>query len=241
MSYQVIFTDSLYHHGIKGQRWGIRRFQNEDGSYKPGAQGRYNDDGIPGPNKSRSGKSVNSKKSEEKNTNKSKYVKAAAIVAGTAAVTAAIVYAKKSGALDRGMDFIKNNLKKENAQKPVSQLKPKADISKELEKFENMRKVAEGQMPRVQVPKTQVPRVDVQRTQVPRVQVQRTSTPKKLSDFEFVRRGMMRADGKIDYIDVPKDKAGYAKSFAQQMARGQTSGKDYDYWLKYMESKLRTM
>ena len=26
---------SLYHHGIKGQRWGIRRFQNEDGSLTP--------------------------------------------------------------------------------------------------------------------------------------------------------------------------------------------------------------
>ena len=25
-------TRELYHHGIKGQRWGIRRFQNEDGT-----------------------------------------------------------------------------------------------------------------------------------------------------------------------------------------------------------------
>lgn len=24
--------DVLYHHGIKGQKWGIRRFQNKDGS-----------------------------------------------------------------------------------------------------------------------------------------------------------------------------------------------------------------
>ncbi len=26
-------TDSLIHYGIKGQKWGNRRFQNEDGSY----------------------------------------------------------------------------------------------------------------------------------------------------------------------------------------------------------------
>lgn len=28
------FQDELYHHGIKGQRWGVRRFQNEDGSLR---------------------------------------------------------------------------------------------------------------------------------------------------------------------------------------------------------------
>ena len=27
-----IYPDELYHHGIKGQKWGIRRYQNEDGS-----------------------------------------------------------------------------------------------------------------------------------------------------------------------------------------------------------------
>ena len=25
--------NELYHHGIKGQKWGVRRFQNEDGTY----------------------------------------------------------------------------------------------------------------------------------------------------------------------------------------------------------------
>lgn len=33
----------LYHHGVKGQKWGVRRYQNEDGSYKHGAEGRYYD------------------------------------------------------------------------------------------------------------------------------------------------------------------------------------------------------
>ena len=34
-------TYELYHHGIKGQRWGIRRYQNQDGSYTKAGRKRY--------------------------------------------------------------------------------------------------------------------------------------------------------------------------------------------------------
>ena len=34
-------TSELYHHGIKGQRWGIRRYQNPDGSLTPLGQKRF--------------------------------------------------------------------------------------------------------------------------------------------------------------------------------------------------------
>ena len=33
----------LYHHGIKGQKWGVRRFQNKDGSLTPAGRKRYDD------------------------------------------------------------------------------------------------------------------------------------------------------------------------------------------------------
>lgn len=40
--------DEIKHYGIKGQKWGIRRFQNEDGSLTPEGKKRYDDDSIAG-------------------------------------------------------------------------------------------------------------------------------------------------------------------------------------------------
>lgn len=34
-------SDYLEHHGIKGQKWGIRRYQNSDGSYTDAGRKRY--------------------------------------------------------------------------------------------------------------------------------------------------------------------------------------------------------
>lgn len=58
----LISSDELYHHGIKGQKWGVRRFQEKDGSLTPAGKERYADDSDS--NK----KQIQNEKQDTKNT-----------------------------------------------------------------------------------------------------------------------------------------------------------------------------
>ena len=37
----IPYSAELYHHGIKGQKWGIRRYQNDDGTLTGAGKARY--------------------------------------------------------------------------------------------------------------------------------------------------------------------------------------------------------
>lgn len=105
MSYQVIFTDELYHHGIKGQRWGIRRFRKKNGSLTSAGKKRYDDSKSKKPKKKSYHRvtleqrymdsGMSKKEAEQAADKKIKIEKGVAIAAGATALTIAAVAAYK--------------------------------------------------------------------------------------------------------------------------------------------------
>lgn len=82
----------LRHHGIKGQKWGIRRFQNKDGSLTPAGKKRYDE-------------------SDEEREKKEKSKKTKAKVATAAVATAAVAAtaAANKDKIKKGMEFVNAN------------------------------------------------------------------------------------------------------------------------------------
>lgn len=85
MSYLVIYSDELCHHGVKGMKWGVRRYQNADGSLKPAGRKRYTDGGEK--------KQLSDEEKAARNAKIKSAAKKVAIGVGVAALAAAGTYA----------------------------------------------------------------------------------------------------------------------------------------------------
>lgn len=94
----------LYHYGIKGQKWGVRRYQNEDGTLTPEGKKRYlNPDGsyndlavkelkIKGKNPDKVAEAeIKGSLTEKRKSGKKALKIGAAITAGLAAVSVAAI------------------------------------------------------------------------------------------------------------------------------------------------------
>lgn len=88
------YADELYHHGVKGMKWGVRRYENEDGTLTPSGKKRY---GSPIKPKSKHRLKLEAKyeqkglTKEQAETAAAKRIKAEKFVAAAAVVTVAAI------------------------------------------------------------------------------------------------------------------------------------------------------
>lgn len=121
-------TNELKHHGIKGQKWGVRRFQNKNGSLTPAGRKRQrmSDDAKEAKNLKKKKLSelsnaelrkLNDRQNLERNykqLNPNIISKGAKVAVGTAAALGTIVSIQKNGGkvLTMGKNVVKKVLKR---------------------------------------------------------------------------------------------------------------------------------
>ena len=92
--FKKYLSNELMHHGIKGQKWGIRRYQNEDGSLTEEGRERYGSD--------------LKETSYNKTTDNDKIKKAVIVGASIAAASLAVYGAYKISDVQKNIDYQKS-------------------------------------------------------------------------------------------------------------------------------------
>lgn len=155
--------NELYHHGILGQKWGIRRFQNKDGSLTAAGRARYEGE----VSKAKEGYKQAKKEAREANggvlsDGAKKNIKRGAVVAGSAlAVYGA--YKLSSKYLSRNVNagnLITQKHYYDNYYDPIDVTKRFNDIN-----------VGKASINKVRINTANIKRANIERTEIPRVKI----------------------------------------------------------------------
>ena len=176
----------LIHHGVKGQKRGFRRYQNEDGSLTAEGRDHY---GVGEGNKKVAGKTekpVSEKKpSSEQDVNKEKSHKAAKIIGGVAAAAAAAALVgyglKNRSKLKEAASAIRRNAK-QTVSSVMGKKKNRALSDNELHKLG-------------------IHTVPVHRAKVDRVKIDQTPVQRAQRNLDEIRRLSRERESKMNRID----------------------------------------
>lgn len=115
------YQAELYHHGIKGQRWGVRRYQNPDGSYTSEGKAR------------RSSENGSVKKASDPETRKARAKKIVA-AAGALTLAAAAAYVASNPKARKVVDNAVKSMGKVAGEKTTRLAKKGKDYAKKAAK-----------------------------------------------------------------------------------------------------------
>lgn len=248
----------LSHHGIKGQKWGLRRFQNPDGSVtSKGAQRYYSEYGD---NYRRSDDPQNApNKTETKKKGLTDKQKKALIIAGAAtlAVVGGVALYKSgalnkvvSGSILKGKKFLGTtkyaSINKSTSNIPSKQLS--TPIKKTISTPQNINKprvttsdlhkaVAKSPVNRVEIPKTAIPRTEVKRVEVPKVKVERTEIPRTKVNLTFGENDTFSSS------DMKRMQANFNKAFgsASSATKSAWTNEGQDFANELLKKNMKSL
>lgn len=114
--------DEIFHYGIKGQRWGVRRYQNADGTLTSAGKQHYSSESSGSKNTSNQGSGKSSGEKRSLSDDQKKAIKTGAAVTAAALAVVGTAYLVKSG---KGASVVKAG--KQITEKTISNGKKTVD------------------------------------------------------------------------------------------------------------------